>query len=95
LFDWLVSEGRGEIKVNPFNGLHQKTLKGKNPRPPFTVQQLVRCQSRFCRLSILFQQDLTSSSSASQNMTQWTFQSFPPKGLAKEANLAKNKAGKA
>ncbi len=40
LFDWLVSEGRGDIKVNPFNGLHQKTLKGKNPRPPFTVQQL-------------------------------------------------------
>lgn len=39
-FDWLVSEGRAEIKVNPFNGLHQKTLKGKNPRPPFTLQHL-------------------------------------------------------
>lgn len=39
-FDWLVSEGRGDIKTNPFNGLHQKTLKGKNPRPPFSLQQL-------------------------------------------------------
>jgi integrase len=40
LFDWLVSEGRGDIKVNPFNGLHQRTTRGKNPRPPFSLQQL-------------------------------------------------------
>ena len=38
-FDWLVSEGRDGIQVNPFNGLHQKTLKGSNPRPSLSLSQ--------------------------------------------------------
>ena len=38
-FDWLVSEGRGGNQGNPFDGLHQKTIKGANPRPPFSPSQ--------------------------------------------------------
>lgn len=38
-FDWLVSEGRRESQGNPFDGLHQKTEKGANPRPPFSLRQ--------------------------------------------------------
>ena len=38
-FDWLVSEGRGGSTGNPFDGLHQKTLRGANPRPPFSLRQ--------------------------------------------------------
>lgn len=37
-FDWLRSEGR--INYQPFDGLHQKTVKGDNPLPPFSTDQL-------------------------------------------------------
>ncbi len=37
-FDWLRSEGR--IDYQPFDGLHQKTVKGDNPLPPFSTEQL-------------------------------------------------------
>lgn len=37
-FDWLRSEGR--IDYQPFDGLHQKTVKGDNPLPPFSTDQL-------------------------------------------------------
>ena len=37
-FDWLRSEGR--IAIQPFDGLHQRVVKGENPRPTFTSAQL-------------------------------------------------------
>lgn len=37
-FDWLKSEGYTDHQ--PFQGLHQRPQKGKNPRPPYSVDQL-------------------------------------------------------
>lgn len=37
-FDWLRSEGR--IAIQPFDGLHQKVVKGENARPTFSADQL-------------------------------------------------------
>lgn len=42
-FNWLRSEGYAEHQ--PFDGLHQRILKGKNPRPPFSTAQFNRILS--------------------------------------------------
>lgn len=39
-FAWLKSEGYADQQ--PFDGLHQRILKGRNPRPPFSTDQLNR-----------------------------------------------------
>ena len=71
LFDWLVSEGRGEIKVNPFNGLHQKTVKGKNPRPPFSFKHLneILCSPLFTG----FEADGKEHLSGTQLANDWRY----------------------
>ena len=38
LFDWFVEEGYADAQ--PFLGLHQRVQKRKNPRPPFSTDQI-------------------------------------------------------
>ena len=37
-FDWLKTEGYTDSQ--PFDGLHQRPDRGRNPRPPFSIEQL-------------------------------------------------------
>lgn len=42
LYKWLAGQPRWAGMVNPCNGLFHAKVKGKNPRPPFTTEELNR-----------------------------------------------------